>query len=365
MPMSKYTLYAAPVSLFSGKARAYLDWKGVDYDEVLSTPDVMKGVLMPVIGWPVIPVLKMPEGELVQDTADIIAHIEASHDGPSVMPDGPVQRFVSELLHTFADQWLTLPAMHYRWNYNEEWTYGEFGKTALPDGTPEAQYALGKKRGQMFKGMVPMLGITPETVPGIEASYLAFLSEFSAHLEKYPYLFGGRPSLADFAFYGPLYAHLYRDPASGEIMKTHAPLVADWVERMRDGEDTYGELIGCDGIPETLRPLLERHFKEHLPVLEQTNNLLAAYVAKAKSEDDLPRVLGIVPFEVEGHKGQTIARPFSLFRLQVALDIYAGLEGDKRLAADRVLENTGGEALKNFTLASRLERRNYKLYLGS
>lgn len=321
----------------------------------------MKGILIPVIGWPVIPVLQTPDGELVQDTADIIAHIEATHDGPSVMPDGPVQRFVSELLHTFADQWLTLPAMHYRWNHNEEWTYGEFGKTALPNATSEEQYVIGKKRGQMFRGMVPMLGITPDTIPGIETSYLAFLSEFSAHLEKYPYLFGGRPSLADFAFYGPLYAHLYRDPKSGEIMKAHAPLVADWVERMRDGEKTYSELMGCDAIPETLLPMLARHFKEHLPVLEQTNDLLDAYAAKATPEDALPRALGMVNFEIEGHKGQTIARPFSLFRLQAALDIYAELEGDKRVAADKVLEKTGGEGLKKFTLANRLERRNYTL----
>lgn len=363
--MSHYTLYAAPISLFSGKARSYLLWKGVAFKEVLSTPEVMKGILMPVIGWPVIPVMQTPEGELIQDTADIIAHIETHHEGPSVMPDGPVQRFVSELLHTYADQWLTLPAMHYRWNHNEEWTYGEFGKTALPEATPEEQYALGKKRGQMFRGMVPMLGITPETIPGVEASYLAFLSEFSAHLEKYPYLFGGRPSLADFAFYGPLYAHLYRDPKSGEIMKSHAPLVANWVERMRDGEESYGEIIGCDGIPETLLPMLARHFAEHLQVMEQTNNLLAAYAAKANPKDDLPRALGMAHFEVEGHKGQTIARPFSLFRLQAAIDIYTELESDKRVAADKVLEKTGGQGLKDFTLSSRLERRNYKLELSS
>jgi glutathione S-transferase len=359
--MSDYTLYAAPVSLFSGKARAYLDWKGVHYKEVLSSPDVMKSTLLPVIGWPVIPVLGTPDGTLIQDTADIIAYIEATQKGPSVWPEGPVQRFISELLHTFADQWLTLPAMHYRWNYNEEWTYSEFGKIAVPGGTHEEQYEMGKKRGQMFKAMVPMLGITPETIPGIEASYRAFLKELSNHLERFPYLFGGRPSLADFAFYGPLYAHLYRDPKSGEIMRENAPLVVDWVERMRDGEEDYGPLIGCDAIPETLLLLLERHFKEHLPVLHQTNELLATHAQKAKPDDELPRVLGMANFEIEGCKGQTIARPFSLFRLQAALDIYDTLEGDKRLAADRILDKTKGEDLKTFTLARRLERRNYKL----
>jgi glutathione S-transferase len=365
--MSDYTLYAAPVSLFSGKARAYLRWKGIPFTEVLSTPEVMKEILMPVIGWPVIPVLKTPDGILIQDTADIINHIENRHAGPSVMPEGSVQKFATELLHTFADQWLTLPAMHYRWNYNEEWTYSAFGKTALPAATAADQYKVGKKRGQMFKAMAPMLGVTDGTIPGIEKSYLGFLTDFSAHLEKYPYLFGGRPSLADFAFYGPLYAHLYRDPESGKIMKAHAPLVADWVERMRDGEESYGPLIGCDSVPETLWPLLARHFKEHLPVLEQTNTVLAGHIKTLQDtsfSEPLPRALGMAAFEVEGRKGQTVARPFSLFRLQAALDIYNLLEGDSLLAAERLLEKTDGVSLKEFTLPHRLVRKNYKLALA-
>jgi len=79
-----------------------------------------------------------------------------------------------------------------------------------------------------------MLGITEETRGCIEHSYEAFLDEFSAHLQQHKFLLGGRPCLADFAFYGPLYAHLYRDPASGEVMKSRAPKVVKWVERLRD-----------------------------------------------------------------------------------------------------------------------------------
>jgi len=362
--MTPYTLYAVPASLFSGKARAYLNWKGVTFDEVQTTPDVMRSILLPAIGWPVIPVMKTPQGDMIQDTADIIAHIESEFTGTPVMPEGPLQQFVSELLHTHADQWLTLPAMHYRWNHNEDWTYSEFGKAALPGGNELAQYEAGKRRGQMFRGMVPMLGITDETIPGIEASYLAFLDEFSAHLEIYPYLLGHRPSLADFAFYGPLYAHLYRDPASGKIMKSHAPKAADWVERMRDGEEGYGELLSDDQVPETLLPILKRHFKEHLPVLEQTNTLLNTYAENAKPEDDLPRALGMANFTVDGCKGQTIARPFSLFRLQRALDVYAGIDDSVRFKADSLLNTTQGTYLKDLKIAHRLERRNYKLVLA-
>lgn len=353
-----YILYAADVSLFSGKARAYLRWKGVEFREVAPTPEVMKTKLLPVIGWPVIPVLETPGGELIQDTADIIAHLEATHDGPSVYPDGPVQRYVTELLHTYADQWLTLPAMHYRWNHNEDWVLEEFGRLAAPDADRDSQIAIGTKRGAMFRGMVPMLGITPDTAPAIEASYEAFLDAFSAHLTEHNFIFGGRPTLADFALYGPLYAHLYRDPASGDLMKSRAPLVAKWVERLRDGDYGTGEFIGGDVIPETLLTLLSRHNEEHLPVLSATNALLGAFTS-----DDLPRALGQVSFTVEGAEGRTIARPFSLFRLQAALDIYADMTAAEQSKANDILDATRGEDLKTFKIAKRLTRRHYKLVL--
>jgi glutathione S-transferase len=354
-----YTLYAADVSLFSGKARAYLRWKGMDFVEVAPTADIMKSVLLPTIGWPVIPVLGLPDGTLIQDTGDIIAHIEATHPGPSVYPDGPVQRFVTELLHTYADQWLTLPAMHYRWNHNEAWVLEEFGRLAAPDADRETQIAIGTKRGAMFRAMVPALGVTPETAPAIEASYLAFLDGLNTLLQRYNFLFGGRPTLADFALYGPLYAHLYRDPASGAIMKEHAPHVAAWVERLRSGDYTETALVKEDWILEVLLPLLRRHHREHLPVLQATNNLLAKV-----SGDTLPRVLGMVPFSVEGVEGQTIARPFSLFRLQAALDIYSEMSADDRARADTLLDATQGAALRTFVLSKRLARRDYKLCLA-
>ncbi|GGX69033.1 glutathione S-transferase [Litorimonas cladophorae] len=354
-----YTLYAAPVSLFSGKARAYLRWKGVDFNEISPSTEIMKTVLLPNIGWPVIPVLQTPNKAFVQDTGDIISYIEANETGTSVYPAGPVQRFITELLHTFADQWLTLPAMHYRWTYNEAWVLEEFGKLAAPEADRNTQIEIGTKRGAMFKGMVPMLGITNETAPAIEASYLTFLTDLSAHFDEHDFLFGGQPSLADFALYGPLYAHLYRDPVSGDIMRHHAPNVARWVERLRDGDYGDGARLENHVVPETLWPLLARHNTEHLPVLQAINERLAKFEGT-----DLPRALGMVPFTVEGVTGQTLARPFSLFRLQAALDEYAQLNSEQKTAADKILDGTQGQLIKDFVVAKRLSRHNYKLGLA-
>ncbi|QYJ01458.1 glutathione S-transferase C-terminal domain-containing protein [Thalassovita mediterranea] len=364
--MTSYTLYGAEVSYFTGKARAYLDWRGADYIEKPATQAVYRDVIMPNVGWPVIPVATMPDGTVIQDTADIMQAVEARENAhPPAWPASPLQRFVSELLQLYGDEWLMLPAMHYRWNYNEDWAYGEFGALSAPDLTPEEQHEIGRKNGARFKGALPILGISADTVPGIEKSYEAFLSEFSAHLDQHPYILGTRPSLADFAFYGPLYAHLYRDPASGEIMRRLAPKVADWVERMKaGGERGSGELLGDDALPETLEPILRRQMREQLPAIKATSALFSGWSADAASGDRVPRALGDIDIEIESHSGPAKARSFPLWRLQAALDVYDAMSPEDRARADTLLARIGGGDLKTFRLPGRLKRENCQVVLA-
>ena len=357
-------MYGAPLSLYSGKLRAYLDWKGADYAEVLATPDVHQSEIIPAVGRPVIPVVKLADGTILQDTTVIIDHFEAALPGPSAYPDTPRQRLAALLLETFGDEWLVIPAMHYRWNYNEEWVYGEFGKVALPGGTDAEQHEAGKARGAAFKGFVPMLGINEATIPGIEKSYEALLAELDAHFAVHPFLLGTRPSIGDFGLIGPLYAHNYRDPASGEIMRRLAPHVAKWVERMIAPEPLSGEFTGDDEVPETLLPVLVRMMGEQLPYLANVAPMLGEWAA-ANSGEDLPRALGMAPFEIEGAKGERLALPFSLWMLQRSLDYLASLGGEDRAACEAMLRDCGGEALIGFDMPVRLVFENYKLRVAA
>ena len=362
--MAGYTLFGSEMSYYSGKARAYLHWKGVEFTEIAPTPDVMNSEIIANIGWPVIPVLKTPEGDYVQDTADIITHFEGEPSNTPAIPDAPLQKFVTYLLQLYADEWLTLPAMHYRWNKNEEWIFGEFGKNALPDGAPEAQFEAGKAIGKRFKSFVPMLGITPETAPGVEKAYELFLTAFSAHLEKLPYLLGTRASYADFAFIGPLYAHQYRDKLTGQHMKTTAPRVAEYVERVIAGEGQRGDLLPLDDVPATLLPMMKTALSEHLPVLIATNERFAEWAETAERRSDVPRGVGMVPFKTGGAEGMISARTFSLLRLQDALDTYAMMLPSDRKRADKFLDAVGADALKTMRISPRLTRRNYRLALA-
>jgi len=363
--VSQYSLFGSQASLFTGKARGYLRWKKLDFVEHAVTQKIMEEVILPNVGWPVIPVLQVPNGQVVQDTVDIIARVEAVATGPSVMPEGPIQQLVSLLLQLYADEWLTIPAMHYRWNYNEEWIYSEFGRSSAHDASPEEQYRLGKERGQRFRDSVPLMGINEDTIPGIECAYEAFLADFSKHLEQHRYIMGDRPSLADFALLGPLYAHLYRDPASGEIMKRLAPRVALWTERTIAGGTTEdGLLVDADAIPETLIPILTRHMGEHLPVLTETNKMLAKWAAGARPDEEVPRRLDMTPFTTGGSTGMCMSKSFSLLRLQAVLDCIAELPPESRAAASDLLTQIGGSALLEFKLCHRLERRDCLLKLA-
>ncbi|MEM7328626.1 MAG: glutathione S-transferase N-terminal domain-containing protein [Pseudomonadota bacterium] len=362
--MTGYTLFGSEMSYFSGKARAYLRWKGISFTEIAPTPQVMKDEIIANIGWPVIPVLKTPKGEYVQDTADIIAHFENLSGGQKALPATPLQLLVTFLLQLFADEWMTLPAMHYRWNKNEEWIYGEFGKSAAPDGTLEQQYEAGKAVGQRFRSFVPMLGITPETAPGVEKAYEQFLADLSKHLESLPYLLGTRASYADFALIGPLYAHQYRDKHTGEHMKRTAPKVADYVERVIAGHGKTGDLIPNDDIPRTLLPILKVALDEHVPVLAATIERFSEWAMTAEPRAEVPRGLGMVPFATGGHGGMIAARTFSLLRLQDALDAYQLMMPSDKKRADAMLSSLKAESFKSLRIDPRLTRRNYRLALA-
>tara|TARA_R110000787_G_scaffold170459_1_gene283158 strand:- start:1214 stop:2335 length:1122 start_codon:yes stop_codon:yes gene_type:complete len=363
--MAAYVLYGSEVSLFSGKARAYLRWRGADFEERLATRDVYQNVIMPKVGWPVIPVVEMAGGEVVQDTTDIIETIEAvTSDGPRAIPSGPVQQVVSRLFDLYADEWLVIPAMHYRWNYNEDWIYGEFGRTSAPDVPAPEQYAIGKKNGERFKGAVPMLGVSEETIPGVEAAYEAFLKDMTEHLRHHAYLLGGRPSLGDFALNGPLYAHLLRDPESGRIMERLAPAVADYVRRVQAGEAGDGDLLADDAVPATLEPILSRQMTEQMPALVKTAALFGEWAGSASAGADVPRGLGKITFEMGGFEGDCAARTFPLWRLQAVTDAIDAMDADARARLETLLDRVGGSPLMEFRLPARLVRRDCRLKLA-
>ena len=52
-----YILYGADHSLFTGKVRAYMRYKGLNWEERPASRDVYLDIILPNVGAPIIPVL--------------------------------------------------------------------------------------------------------------------------------------------------------------------------------------------------------------------------------------------------------------------------------------------------------------------
>ena len=349
------------MSYYTGKIRAYLRWKDIPFEEVLSDRDAFATVILPRIGWPVVPIIITPEDEALQDTSDMIDFFEAKYPEPSVFPSTPKQALATKLLEVYGDEWLLIPAMHYRWNYNEEWAIGEFGRNSLPNGTADEQRTAGEKSVKNFRGAVPFLGISEATIPGIERSYEGLLADLNTHFAQHDYLLGDRPSIGDYGLIGPLYAHNYRDPASGEIMKRLAPEVAKWVERVEFAPSPKsGDFLPNDEVPETLFPVLARLMREQMPVLENTVRLYEEWAVQ-NDVHEIPRTIGMHAFEVEGCKGERIVVPFNIWMLQKPYDHYHALNASDKAEADKLLDAVGGRPFRDLKITHRVTRENFKL----
>jgi len=359
-----YQLIAAPLSLYSGKVRGYLRWKNVAFTEVLSTAEVYKNTILPRVGWPVVPVLIAPNDETVQDTSDIIDYVEAHEPGPSVYPDTPIQKLAALILELFGDEWLLISAMYYRWTYNEDFAYREFGRASMPNLTAAEHYELGKKLASRFKGSLPFLGITEKTSPAIEKTYEEFLLAFDTHLATHDFLFGSRPSIGDFGLLGPLYAHNYRDPASGAMMERIAPLVANWCRRTHAPQEALsGEFLPNDEVPETLLPILRMFAAEQLPILLDSLTDLQKWAAENPDMKELPRITGFHKYKIGGVEEDRAILPFSLWMLQRVLGHIASLSANDKKNATRFLQQIGAQELLKMQVHPPLERENFKLKL--
>ncbi len=336
-----YRLFSWEHSYFSGKARAYLRWKhhhgglGPGFEDVLATPDLALGLLIPKSGTPAVPQLEAPDGSWVQDTSEIIDFVEAAHPDPPVVPDpatSPRQCLAAYLIELLADEWLLVPAFWQRWYYSEdgrepshrafnEQQWGAVLAAGMPGamrraagaGFFESAFGISTSRSDpkgTYAGLVH-LGVDEKTEHAWQASQHRLLQRLEAHFGAHDYVLGGQPSLADFGLLAPLYAHLYRDAVPGFALRIWFPLVAEWVERTNAegalnarwyGQKLYsldsgsGELVGRpatsdggawlpdDTIPETLHPVLAVFFEEMWPVLRDAAAVLTDFIASDAHE---------------------------------------------------------------------------------
>jgi len=360
-----YILYALPHSLYSGKARSYLRYKSIPYREVVSTFRVFYKTIIPRTGVKFIPVLHSPDDVVVQDTTDIIDFLEARFPANSVYPQTPRQKLVSLLIELYGDEWLLIPAMHYRWSFWHDKAHindvlEHFGMLLSPRAPRLLRRHAGKRFCQPFSSSLPLLGVHPHNVAALESWYEGFIRDMSVHFARYPYLLGGRASIGDFGLMGPLYAHLGRDFHPKALMQKQAPHLYEWVQRMNRAPQP-GEFLPGDEVPETLLPVLRHLFAEHFPLLLDTVRRLETWLEEHPERKHIPRVIGDHEFVMGGVKAQRKIFPYSQWMLQRPLDYYQSLQGADKADVDALLREVGGFEAMQTQIRRRVRRDNNRL----
>jgi glutathione S-transferase len=352
-------------SLYSGKARAYLRHKQIPFVESATPED--RELIDQHVGRRVIPVVVTADGEYVQDTTQIIDYFERRYPERSVYPEGPWQRLVSLLFEVYGDEWLVLPAMHYRWHFKRDnlaYVLKNFGDIIKPGWPRWLRPIGGLPKAMLFATFYkPVMGRSRANIGEIEKSYEAFLDDFNRHLEDHLFLLGSRPSIGDFGLIGPLYAHLYKDPYPGRLMRRRAPKVVEWVERMQRPENFDGNFLADDQVPETLYPLLRRMFDEQLPVLVDTLQRVGRWAAEHPDASGIPRFIGKHEFYLGEVKATRRVMPFAQWMFQRPLAQYQSLSPGQKARIDPILDELGGLDGLSEPVVAPLKFEKYRLFL--
>ncbi|MEI7560100.1 MAG: glutathione S-transferase N-terminal domain-containing protein [Actinomycetes bacterium] len=402
--MDKPVLYAMRSSLYSSKARSYLLKQGIEHLERPPGDPRYASEIMPHTGRWILPVLKTAEGEVIQDTVDITDHFDSLMP-PERAAHPPVgaHAVLAHVFEMFGSEGLMRPALHFRWNFDEQnmpFVGEDFGRgLVLPGGAntfestsfdvdladgvvdvKETRAGISKFAADRMRALTIDFGVNPETIPEIERSYSEFLALFSAHLEVSPYLLGGRPTLGDFAFMGPLYAHLSRDPYPSAIMKREAWPVWRWVERMNSPiPDTgeYGEtstaLFPDNGINRTLTDLLAYMGREFADEVVAHMNFIDGYLSEHPdlTEGDIVggkatrRTLGMVTWDWHDHEVTTHAIPYRILHLQRIQEDFSALSDQDQSELRSIMRDAGLEVLLDIKARRRLARADNREVWGA
>lgn len=375
-------LWGTPHSLYTGKIRSYLIKKGLPFCEVCPPHPRFGGEIRPAIRLRVAPVIETTDGQVLQDTTDMIEHFERVSPRPPMIPETPLQRVVAWLVCAFGSEGLLPVAMSYRWSYRdqqEQFLRAEFGRGVHSGPDREARRASGLKLMNYFNGFLPRLGVTAQTQATVEAVYLDLLEALDIHFQHVPYILGGRPSIADCGLMAPLYAHLARDPVPASLMKEKAPNVYRWTERMNLAAIADGEFPDCpqtfypgDAIPPTLEPVLGLIFRDWEPEIvanarcyndwvEANPGLRAGDLVALDGSRMVHPTLGPIEYTLRDCVIHRDSAPHTLWHFDRAVSHAMGLVGRQAESLDTLLRKHGGEWIMRVALARPMQRKDYVL----
>jgi hypothetical protein len=344
----RYRLFGSVGSPYALKLRALMRYQRLPFDWVPASLDwVPEGLDRPPLSAnarqeivhirpPVIPVVYFPKDRSFRNDSTGVAYaLDANAGVRSIVPPDEGLAFLSHLVEDMADEWGVKIAFHYRWGHERDSAFksrivvGELlgGGFDLP-----TQIASAKKFADRQISRMPLVGSTEDNAPLLVETFRRIMAAFDALQERSTFLFGRRPVLADFGWYGQL-ASLATDPTSWALMREHAPGLFPYLQLLEDSSGIdEGWPSKADGLLPAVEALLRLAGEVYLPFLEANAKAFEAG-ARTFCFSALGRRYGQGTFkyqvkclhwlreEVKALRGESRDRTFSILRATGCLDV--------------------------------------------
>lgn len=278
---SSYKVVGSLASPFSVKMRAIFRYRRIPHIWFINRGDIAAATAH--VRPPIIPKVHFPdeaEDHWHVDSSPMAYMLEARHAERSIVPSDPVQALIAHVLEDFGDEWGTKMMFHHRWQDKDRG--GDRDRVGwwmtYPGMGPATDEVLDAQTRAFYEYQIPLwpvAGIEPGNIPLIEATYQRILEGFEQTLTEQEFLFGSRPSLADFGFYGQLF-QCAMNYSSRDIMNEHCRRLPAWLAIMDDAGGVEGEWVGSDApLCKGVRTLLSLAGEVYLPYLDATHQAIA------------------------------------------------------------------------------------------
>ena len=235
-----YRLYAHIGSPYSMKMRALLRYRRIPHIVAGRMAEWAKAFQQ--VRVPVMPVLEYPDGTFQNDSTPLILELERRHAERSVIPEREADAFLAALIEDVADEWLSKAMYAYRWAFPEhtKWTGRLIAFDQHFGGGRENLERFGHEFEARQVGRNALVGCTEANMPMLMEIADRVLDSLEPSIPDHPFLFGSRPSNADFALFGQL-CQFTLDLAAIRPCQDRAPYTMRWCHHVHDLSGHVGE----------------------------------------------------------------------------------------------------------------------------
>jgi len=279
------------------------------------------------------PLLRFDDGQLVQGSTNIALDLERRMAtlARSVIPRDPATAFLVHLVEDYADEWWMKSAFAWRWILQDEKAVKMSAHHAVADILTPASREEVRSTARKFmtrqRLRTALMGVGDGT--GVVNSMQRDLLAIEQHLESANrFLFGTRPSLADFAIHGQI-AQLVVDGEPSSWLRENTPRLFAWALALEESSGIEGLWADLsDGVHPVVTSMLKNIGRYYLPYL----------VANAEAFDK-----GLSEFEYSLPGGDVVSQPPIDHQRESLKEIqgrYAGLSTRAKAKLEDILIET-------------------------